>query len=169
MSRADDIFKNMCRDIIDNGFSDKDLDVRPKWMDGTAAHTVKKFCVVNRYDLSSEFPILTLRPTPFKNAIDEILWIWQKKSNNVNDLKSKIWDSWADSEGSIGKAYGYQLSVKHKYKEGMFDQVDRVLYDLRNNKASRRIMTNIYVHADLHEMNLYPCAYSMTFNVSGNT
>ena len=169
MSRADDIFINMCQDIIDNGFSDKDLDVRPKWLDGTAAHTVKKFCVVNRYDLGSEFPILTLRPTPFKNAVDEILWIWQKKSNNVNDLKSKIWDSWADSEGSIGKAYGYQLSVKHKYKEGMFDQVDRVLYDLKHNSASRRIMTNIYVHADLNEMNLYPCAYSMTFNVSGNT
>ncbi|HOD92367.1 MAG TPA: thymidylate synthase [Clostridia bacterium] len=167
MSRADEIFKTMCRDIIDNGFSDKDLDVRPKWLDGTPAHTVKKFCVVNRYDLSREFPILTLRPTPFKNAIDEILWIWQKKSNNTNDLKSRIWDSWADSEGSIGKAYGYQLSVKHKYKEGMFDQVDRVLYDLKNNQASRRIMTNIYVHADLHEMNLYPCAYSMTFNVSG--
>ena len=168
MSKADDIFKNMCRDIIDNGFSDKDLDVRPKWLDGVPAHTVKKFCVINRYDLSEEFPILTLRPTRFKGSIDEILWIWQKKSNNINDLNSNIWDAWADENGSIGKAYGYQLSVKHKYNEGMFDQVDRVLYDLKNNKASRRIMTNIYVHSDLHEMNLYPCAYSMTFNVSGN-
>jgi thymidylate synthase len=166
MSRADDIFKNMCRDIIDNGFWDTGLDVRPRWLDGTPAHSVKKFCVVNRYDLSKEFPILTLRPTRFKGAIDEMLWIWQKKSNNIKDLNSKIWDAWADSEGSIGKAYGYQLSVKHKYKEGMFDQVDRVLYDLKNNRAS--IITNIYVHADLHEMNLYPCAYSMTFNVSGD-
>ncbi len=132
------------------------------------AHTVKRFGVVNRYDLSKEFPIMTLRPTPFKNAIDEILWIWQKKSNNVNDLNSKIWDAWADEEGSIGKAYGYQLGVKHKYSEGLFDQVDRVIYDLKNNPYSRRIMTNIYVHQDLSEMNLYPCAYSMTFNVTGN-
>ena len=168
MSRADDIFKNMCRDIIDNGFWDTGLDVRPRWLDGKPAHSVKKFCVVNRYDLSKEFPILTLRPTRFKGAIDEMLWIWHKKSNNIKDLNSKIWDAWVDSEGSIGKAYGYQLSVKHKYKEGMFDQVDRVLYDLKNNRASRRIITNIYVHADLHEMNLYPCAYSMTFNVSGD-
>ena len=168
MSKADDIFKGMCKDIIDNGFSDKDLQVRPRWLDGTPAHTVKKFCVVNRYNLAKEFPILTLRPTPMKNAIDELLWIWQKKSNNVNDLKSKIWNQWADENGSIGKAYGYQMSIKHKYKEGVFDQVDRVLYDLKHNPSSRRIMTNIYVHEDLNEMNLYPCAYSMTFNVSGN-
>lgn len=168
MSKADKIFVNMCNDIIENGFSDEGQGVRPKWEDGTPAHTIKKFCVVNRYDLSEEFPILTLRPTYLKSAIDEILWIWQKKSNNIKDLKSHIWDSWADSDGSIGKAYGYQMRVKHKYKEGEFDQVDRVLYDLKNNPYSRRIMTNIYVHSDLSEMNLYPCAYSMTFNVSGN-
>ena len=168
MSKADKIFVNMCNDIIENGFSDEGQEVRPKWEDGTPAHTIKKFCVVNRYDLSEEFPILTLRPTYLKSAIDEILWIWQKKSNNIKDLKSHIWDSWADSDGSIGKAYGYQMRVKHKYKEGEFDQVDRVLYDLKHNPYSRRIMTNIYVHSDLSEMNLYPCAYSMTFNVSGN-
>lgn len=169
MSRADEIFIETCTDIIENGWWDTEVDVRPKWLDGTPAHTVKKFCIVNRYDLSKEFPIISLRRTAFKSAIDEILWIWQKKSNNVNDLNSHIWDSWADQSGSIGKAYGYQLGVKHKYKEGEFDQVDRVLYDLKHNPQSRRIMTNIYVHQDLNEMNLYPCAYSMTFNVSGDT
>ena len=169
MSIADEIFIKNCRDIIDNGVWDTDYPVRPKWLDGTPAHTVKKFCIVNRYDLSKEFPILTLRRTAFKSAVDEILWIWQKKSNNIHDLNSHIWDSWADEKGSIGKAYGYQLSVKHKYLEGEFDQVDRVLYDLKNNPHSRRIMTNIYTFEDLHEMNLYPCAYSMTFNVSGDT
>lgn len=168
MSKADKIFVEMCKDIIENGWSDEGLDVRPKWEDGTPAHTIKKFGVVNRYNLAEEFPILTLRPTYLKSAIDEILWIWQKKSNNIKDLKSHIWDSWADENGSIGKAYGYQMSVKHKYKEGEFDQVDRVLFDLKNNPQSRRIMTNIYVHQDLNEMNLYPCAYSMTFNVTGN-
>ena len=168
MSKADKIFLSNLRDIIDNGFWDTDLNVRPKWEDGTPAHTVKKFCIVNRYDLNEEFPIITVRKTNMKNALDEILWIWQKKSNNVNDLNSHIWDSWADENGSIGKAYGYQLGVKHKYKEGEFDQVDRVLFDLKNNPQSRRIMTNIYVHSDLNEMNLYPCAYSMTFNVTGN-
>ncbi len=169
MSIADEIFIRNCRDIIDNGVWDTDYPVRPKWLDGTPAHTVKKFCIVNRYDLQKEFPILTLRRTAFKSAIDEILWIWQKKSNNVNDLNSHIWDSWADENGSIGKAYGYQLAIKHKYPEGEFDQVDRVLFDLKNNPHSRRIMTNIYTFEDLHEMHLYPCAYSMTFNVSGNT
>jgi len=168
MSLADKIFIQNCTSIINEGYSDKDLPVRPKWLDGTPAHTVKKFCIVNRYDLRKEFPILTIRRTAFKSAIDEILWIWQKKSNNIKDLNSHIWDSWADESGSIGKAYGYQLGVKHKYKEGEFDQVDRVLYDLKNNPSSRRIMTNIYTFEDLHEMNLYPCAYSMTFNVSGN-
>lgn len=168
MSLADKIFIQNCTDIIENGFWDKDLPVRPKWHDGTPAHTVKKFCIVNRYDLTKEFPILTLRRTAFKSAIDEILWIWQKKSNNIHDLKPHIWDSWADETGSIGKAYGYQLGVKHIYKEGEFDQVDRVLYDLKHNPSSRRILTNIYTFQDLHEMNLYPCAYSMTFNVSGN-
>ena len=169
MSLADKIFIENCTDIINNGVWDTDYPVRPKWLDGTPAHTVKKFCIVNRYDLTKEFPILTLRRTAFKSAVDEILWIWQKKSNNVHDLNSHIWDSWADETGSIGKAYGYQLGVKHIYPEGEFDQVDRVLYDLKNNPHSRRIMTNIYTFQDLHEMHLYPCAYSMTFNVSGDT
>lgn len=169
MSKADKIFVDMCNDIIENGWSDEETNVRPRWEDGTPAHTIKKFGVVNRYNLAEEFPILTLRPTYLKSAIDEILWIWQKKSNNINDLGSHIWDSWANEDGSIGKAYGYQMSVKHKYPEGEFDQVDRVLFDLKNNPHSRRIMTNIYVHQDLSEMNLYPCAYSMTFNVTGNT
>ncbi len=167
MSKADKIFIDNLKDIMENGFWDTDYPVRPHWADGTPAHTVKKFCLVNRYDLSEEFPIITVRKTNFRNAIDEILWIWQKKSNNVHDLKSHIWDSWADENGSIGKAYGYQLGVKHIYKEGEFDQVDRVLYDLKHNPLSRRIMTNLYCHADLHEMNLYPCAYSVTFNVTG--
>lgn len=168
MSIADQIFINTCRDILDNGISDQDFPVRPHWLDGTPAHTIKKFCIVNRYDLSKEFPIITLRRTAFKSAIDEILWIWQKKSNNVHDLNSHIWDSWADETGSIGKAYGYQLGVKSIYPEGEFDQVDRVLFDLKNNPSSRRILTNIYNFQDLHEMHLYPCAYSMTFNVTGN-
>ncbi len=168
MSKADEKFIVMCQDIINNGFSTEGEKVRPKWEDGTYAYTLKRFGVVNRYDLSEEFPAITLRKTYVKSAIDELLWIWQKKSNNVNDLKSHIWDSWADEDGSIGKAYGYQLGVKHKYKEGMMDQVDRVLFDLKNNPYSRRIMTNIYVHQDLSEMNLYPCAYSVTFNVTGD-
>lgn len=168
MSRADDIFKENVREILENGFSDKALEVRPHWEDGTPAHTIKKFCIVNRYDLRQEFPIMTLRRTYMKSAIDELLWIWQKKSNNIRDLRSHIWDSWADEDGSIGKAYGYQLGVKHKYPEGEFDQVDRVIHDLKHNPQSRRILTNIYNHHDLSEMGLYPCAYSMTFNVSGD-
>ena len=168
MSHADDLFIKMCRDIIDHGYSTEGEKVRPKWEDGSSAYTIKQFGVVNRYDLSKEFPALTLRKTFIKSAVDEMLWIWQKKSNNVNDLKSHIWDSWADCDGSIGKAYGYQLGVKHQYKEGMMDQVDRLLFDLKENPYSRRMMTNIYVHQDLHEMNLYPCAYSMTFNVTGD-
>ena len=169
MSRADEIFAQNMTDIMENGFWDTDLPVRPRWEDGAPAHTVKKFGIVNRYNLQEEFPILTMRRTAFKSCIDELLWIWQKKSNNIHDLNSHIWDSWADENGSIGKAYGYQLGVKHKYKEGEFDQVDRVLYDLKHNPASRRIMTNIYNFQDLHEMGLYPCAYSMTFNVTGDT
>jgi thymidylate synthase len=165
---ADKTFIENCKDILDNGTWDKEYDVRPRWEDGSPAHTIKKFGLVNRYDLTESFPILTLRKTNFKSAVDEMLWIWQKKSNNVNDLNSHIWDSWADDTGSIGKAYGYQLKLKHKYKEGEFDQVDRVIYDLKNNPASRRIMTNIYNFQDLIDMHLYPCAYSMTFNVSGN-
>lgn len=168
MSYADKIFVKNIKDILKHGTWDTDLNVRPKWQDGQPAHTIKKFCIVNRYDLSKEFPIITLRKTAYRNCIDELLWIWQKKSNKIADLNSHIWDSWADENGTIGKAYGYQLGVKHKYAEGMFDQVDRVIYDLKNNPASRRIMTNIFVHQDLHEMGLYPCAYSMTFNVSGN-
>ena len=166
MSYADQVFVNMCKDILENGTSTEGELVRPHWEDGTSAYTIKKFGVVNRYDLSKEFPAITLRKTYIKSAADEMLWIWQRKSNNIKDLKSSVWDEWADENGSIGKAYGYQLSVKHQYKEGMMDQVDRVIYDLKNNPFSRRIMTNIYVHQDLHEMNLYPCAYSMTFNVT---
>jgi thymidylate synthase len=168
MSQADNIFKSMCQDILKNGTSTAGEKVRPRWDDGTPAYTIKQFGIVNRYDLAAEFPILTLRRTALKSATDEMLWIWQAKSNNVNDLHSKIWDEWADADGSIGKAYGYQMQVKHQYQEGMMDQVDRVIYDLKNNPFSRRIMTNIYVHQDLHAMNLYPCAYSMTFNVTQN-
>ncbi len=168
MSIADKLFIENCKDILQNGVWDTDYDVRPRWEDGTPAHTVKKFGVVNRYDLSEEFPILTIRRTALKSAVDELLWIWQKKSNKISELKSRIWDSWADDNGTIGKAYGYQLGKPHRYREGMFDQVDRVLFDLKNNPTSRRIMTNIYNHDELCDMQLYPCAYSMTFNVSGN-
>ena len=166
MSQADQLFIAMCKDILENGTSTEGEKVRPVWEDGTSAYTIKKFGVVNRYDLRREFPALTLRRTALKSAMDEILWIWQRKSNNIHDLHSHIWDSWADEDGSIGKAYGYQLGVKHIYREGEMDQVDRVLFDLKNNPYSRRIMTNLYVHQDLHEMKLYPCAYSMTFNVT---
>ena len=169
MSYADKIFVETCKDILANGFSDKDLHVRPRWEDGTPAHTIKKFGVVNRYDLKKQFPILTIRRTYWKSALDEVLWIWQKKSNNVHDLSSHILDAWADETGSIGKAYGYQMGVKHHYKDGDYDQVDRVLKDLKEDPASRRILTNIYNHHDLSEMGLAPCAYSMTFNVLGNT
>lgn len=169
MSYADEVFIQNCKDILANGVWDTDYPVRPRWEDGTPAHTIKKFCLVNRYDLRQEFPIITVRRQYFKSAVDELLWIWQKKSNNVHDLSSRIWDAWADESGSIGKAYGYQLGVKHHYPEGDMDQVDKVIWDLQHNPTSRRIMTNIYTFADLSEMALYPCAYSMTFNVSGNT
>ena len=169
MSRADQIFIENCQDILTNGVWDTKAEVRPHWEDGAPAHTIKKFGIVNRYNLQEELPILTIRKTAFKNCLDEILWIWQKKSNNVHDLHSHIWDAWADETGSIGKAYGYQLAKKAIYPEGEFDQVDRVLYDLKHHPTSRRIMTNIYNFEDLHEMHLYPCAYSMTFNVSGDT
>ena len=168
MSKADVLYRQTCAAILDHGVWDTEQNVRPHWPDGTPAHTVKLFGVVNRYDLQEEFPIMTLRRTYFKSCVKELLWIWQKKSNNVHDLDSHIWDSWADETGSIGKAYGYQLGIRHQYPEGEFDQVDRVLYDLRHNPASRRILTNLYNFEDLHEMALYPCAYSMTFNVSGN-
>lgn len=166
MSYADKVFIDMCRDILENGCSTEGEKVRPKWEDGSYAYTIKRFGVVNRYDLRKEFPVITLRKTAIKSATDEMLWIWQKKSNRVSELSSHIWDAWADENGTIGKAYGYQMGVKHQYKEGMMDQVDRVIYDLKNNPFSRRIMTNMYVHQDLHEMRLYPCAYSMTFNVT---
>ena len=171
MSRADELYRQTCLDILENGFYDTDLDVRPRWADGTPAHTVKKFGVVNRYNLKEEFPIMTLRRTYWKSAVDELLWIWQKKSSRVCDLGSHVWDEWAGEDGTIGKAYGYQLGKKYQFQKGAepMDQVDRVLFDLKNNPASRRIMTNIYNFEDLHEMNLYPCAYSMTFNVTGNT
>ena len=168
MSRADEIFIQNCRDILDNGVWDTDREVRPRWEDGESARTVKKFGIVNRYNLAEEFPILTIRRTYWKSAIDELLWIWQAKSNNVHDLRTRVWDAWADENGSIGKAYGYQLGIKHHYPEGDMDQVDKVLWDLKHNPASRRIMTNIYNFADLSEMALYPCAYSMTFNVTGD-
>lgn len=166
MSYADRIFVEMCKDIIEHGTSTEGERVRPHWADGSSAYTIKKFGVVNRYDLTKEFPAITLRKTAVRTATEEILWIWQRKSNNIHDLKASIWDEWADEDGSIGKAYGYQLGIRHQYTEGMMDQVDRVIYDLKNNPFSRRIMTNMYVHQDLHEMNLYPCAYSMTFNVT---
>ena len=171
MSRADELYRQTCLDILNNGFSDEHLEVRPKWADGTPAHTIKKFGVVNRYNLAEEFPIMTLRRTYWKSAVDEMLWIWQKKSNKVSELSSHVWDEWAGEDGTIGKAYGYQLGVKYQFQNGAepMDQVDRVLYDLKHNPASRRIMTNIYNFQDLHEMNLYPCAYSMTFNVTGDT
>lgn len=167
MSLADKIFIDNCRNILENGVWDKEFDVRPRWEDGSPAYTKKCFAIVNRYNLAEEFPIMTLRRTAIKTAVRELLWIWQKKSNNINDLDAHIWDKWADESGSIGKAYGYQLGIKHRYKEGEFDQVDRVIFDLKNNPNSRRIITNIYNHADLSQMHLYPCAYSMTFNVSG--
>lgn len=168
MSYADEVFIQNCTDILENGYLDETSTPYPVWDDDTPARTIKKFCIVNRYDLSKEFPIITLRKTAFKKCIDEILWIWQKKSNNIKDLNSHIWDKWADENGSIGKCYGYQLGIKHKYAEGIFDQVDRVIYDLKHEPTSRRILTNIYNHHDLYEMGIYPCAYSMTFNVTGN-
>ena len=169
MSYADTVFIDNCKHILSKGIWDRDQAVRPKWEDGTPAHTVKAFGIINRYDLREEFPILTLRQTRLANCVDELFWIWQKKSSNVKDLNSRIWDQWADENGSIGKAYGYQLGVKHHYQDGQFDQVDRILHDLVHNPASRRMLTNIFVHQDLHAMALYPCAYSMTFNVSGKT
>ena len=166
MSKADKLFVSMCRDILDNGTDTQGEKVRPHWPDGKPAYTIKKFGVVNRYNLQEEFPAMTLRKTAIKTAIKEILWIWQQKSNNINDLDAHIWDEWADPDGSIGKAYGYQLGVKHQYKEGEFDQVDRLIYDLKHTPFSRRMLTNIYNHADLHEMNLYPCAFQTIWNVT---
>ena len=168
MSKADGLFVNMCEQILTDGFSTEGETVRAHWEDGSPAYTIKTFGVVNRYDLSEEFPALTLRPTAIKSATDEILWIWQRKSNNIHDLKPHIWDEWADEDGSIGKAYGYQMAKKYQFAQGEMDQVDNVLWQLKNQPQSRRIMTNIYNFEDLSEMNLEPCAYSMTFNVTGN-
>ena len=168
MSYADQVFIQNCKEILAHGTWDTALPVRPRWEDGESAHTVKRFGLVNRYDLRREFPVQTIRKMAFRSAVDELLWIWQKKSSNIGDLHSHIWDAWADETGSIGKAYGYQLGVKHRYREGWFDQVDRLLYDLRPDPASRRILTSLYNHHDLHEMHLYPCAWSVTFNVTGN-
>lgn len=168
MSRADQLFVNMCKEILTNGFSSEGQTVRARWEDGTPAHTIKTFGVVNRYDLQEEFPALTLRPTAIKTAVDEMLWIWQRKSNNIKDLNGHIWDEWADENGSIGKAYGYQMGVKYKFAQGEMDQVDNVIWQLKNTPYSRRIMTNIYNFQDLSEMGLEPCAYSMTFNVTGD-
>ena len=168
MSKADKLFKEMCTDILENGFSTEGSTVRARWEDGTPAYTIKQFGVVNRYDLSEEFPALTLRKTAIKTATEELLWIWQRKSNNINELNAHIWDEWADETGSIGKAYGYQMAKKYKFSQGEMDQVDNVIWQLKNQPQSRRIMTNIYNFDDLSEMRLEPCAYSMTFNVTGN-
>lgn len=168
MSKADVLFVNMCKEILENGYSSEGQTVRARWEDGTPAHTIKTFGVVNRYNLAEEFPALTLRPTAIKTAVDEVLWIWQRKSNNIKDLKGHIWDEWADDDGSIGKAYGYQMGIKYKFAQGEMDQVDNVLWQLKNTPYSRRILTNIYKFDDLTEMNLEPCAYSMTFNVTGD-
>lgn len=167
MSVADRIFIDMCRDILENGTDTQGEKVRPHWEDGTTAYTVKKFGVVNRYDLSKEFPAITLRRTALKSCVDEILWIWQKKSNCTADLVNpKIWQAWTGEDGTIGKAYGYQLAQKYKFKHGEMDQVDNVLWQLKNTPFSRRIMTSLYNFSDLSEMGLEPCAYSMTFNVT---
>lgn len=169
MSQADVLFTRMCRDILDHGFSSEGQTVRARWEDGTPAHTIKLFGIVNRYDLREEFPALTLRPTAIRTAVDEVLWIWQKKSNNIHDLHSHIWDAWADADGSIGKAYGYQMAQKYRFAQGEMDQVDNVLWQLQHTPYSRRILTSMYNFSDLSEMHLEPCAYSMTFNVTGRT
>ena len=169
MSKADKLFVDMIQKILDEGYSDEHLKVRPMWEDGVPAHTIKTFGVVNTYDLREEFPALTLRPTALKSAFDEILWIWQKKSNNIHDLKSHIWDQWADESGSIGSAYGYQLSKKYQFAQGEMDQVDNILWLLKNTPASRRIMAHLYNFDDLKDMHLEPCCWSVTLNVTGDT
>lgn len=161
---ADNIFIENCKNILQNGTWDNSSVVRPSWQDGRPAHTISLFGIINRYNLQKEFPILTLRRTYLKNCIEELFWIWQQKSSDTTKLNCNIWDAWAKN-GNIGCAYGEQLSIKHKYPEGEFDQVDRVLFDLKNNPSSRRIITNIYNHADLHKMNLYPCAYGLQLSV----
>lgn len=204
MSYADKVFKENLRDILENGSSTKGQKVRPHWEDGTPAYTIKQFGVANTYDLRKEFPAITIRRTALKSCMDEILWIFQRKSNNIKDLKPHIWDEWADKNGSIGKAYGYQIGSQFlhhtitdkeygklfdqnkDYEEDengrklypsigydlgdstdvYMDQMDAVLYDLKNNPFSRRIITNIFNMQELHEMNLQPCCWSCTFNVT---
>lgn len=189
MSYADFCFVKNCKQILQEGISDEGFEVRPRWEDGTPAHTKKILYVTNNYQLTEmSIPIMTLRRTAFKSAIDEILWIYQKNSNKIEDLNSNIWDSWDVGDGTIGKAYGYQIGQvhkHHKYQHGedltlypsavvaddyvMLSQIDAVLWDLRNNPGSRSIMTNMYNHQDLHAMGLRPCAYSMSFNVTKNS
>ena len=166
MSKADELFVSMCTDILEHGTTTEGQRVRPKWEDGVSAYTIKRFGVCNRYDLREEFPALTLRRTALKSCMDEILWIYQRKSNNIADLNSHIWDEWADESGSIGTAYGYQVGKVSHYADGDFDQMDRVLKDLREQPFSRRIMTNLWCTEELCDMNLYPCAYSVTYNVT---
>ena len=213
MSKFDYTFKSMCEDILDSGIVSDGETVRPKWEDGSDAHTVKKFAVVNRYDVGKEFPVPTQRPLAFKSCVEEMLWIWQLHSNNVNDLNTRIWDSWADSDGSIGTAYGYQIgkesfyyiksndivsdiqkafpNMKYDkdecvlYHDGLggghkiflgsvcdgvclveMNQIDKVIYDLVHTPFSRRIIAHMYNFDELSTMNLYPCAYSCTFNVT---
>ena len=165
MTQADKNFIETCKEILENGYSSKGTNVRTRWEDGEEANYISIVGVTNKYDVSKEFPMITLRnnTNTVKKAIDEILWIWQKKSNKVSDLNSHIWDQWAGEDGTIGKAYGYQMSKKYNFKtkDGIksMDQVDYVLYLLKNNPSSRRIMTNIFNFDDLKDMNLEPCAY----------
>lgn len=196
MSYADKIFIENMKDILENGTSTEGQKVRPHWEDGTPAYTIKQFGGVNRYDLRKEFPAMTLRRTALKSAMDEILWIFQKKSNNIKDLNSHIWDEWADENGSIGTAYGYQIGqtyLHHKYNSLLseeefkelceelknypsalidnkgnvyLDQIDGVIWDLKHSPFSRRIMTTLWNTQDLHSMNLQPCCWNCTFNVT---
>ena len=190
MSYADKVFKENLRSIIEEGTSTEGQKVRPHWEDGTPAYTIKQFGISNTYDLRKEFPAITVRKTALKSCMDEILWIYQKKSNNIHDLNSHIWDQWADKDGSIGKAYGYQVGKRflhhrsnelplsevypsviaqsrlgEKYKIYL-DQMDGALYDLRNTPFSRRIMISLWCPEELHEMNLEPCCWSVIFNVT---
>ena len=173
MTEADKNFIDTCKEILNHGYSSEGTGVRTRWEDGKEANYISIVGVTNKYDVEKEFPMITLRnnTNTVKRAIDEILWIWQKKSNKVSELNSHIWDQWADEKGTIGKAYGYQLAKKYKFKtkEGIkeMDQVDYVLYLLKNDPASRRIMTNIFNHEELKDMNLEPCAYGTQWLVKG--
>ena len=168
MSYADTLFKQEINEILTNGFNDKDYPVRPKWPDGTPAHTIKTFCAVRRYDLSKEFPILTLRQQAFKGVVRELLWMWQKKSNVVDELgpSASIWRAWEWPDGTIGKTYGYQLGKKSDYGYGEFDQVDNLLYLLKNKPMDRRMIVTMWCPQDLKEMALPPCVYESIWDVS---